>query len=123
MKIKKKKTNKIIKRFVILDTGAIIDLETWGLTSWGDNYCQYGIEVKGNKVYGTCWYSGNEWEEDINDEILLGTIVYQSDNPFYIKESSAAFLSTKEPEYAEYGVDLEKIFNLKKSKENEIKEK
>ena len=107
-----------IKRFVILDTGAIIDLETWGLHSWGDGYTQYGIKVKGNKVYGTCWHSGNEWEEDINDEILLGTIVYQSDNPFYIEESSAAFLSTKEPEYAEYGVDLEEIFNPNKSKDD-----
>lgn len=118
MKIKKIKQRNEIKRFVVLDTGAIIDLETWGLNSWGSD-AQYGIKVKGNKVYETFWSYGGEWEDDIREETLLGTIVYQSDNPFYIEESGAAFLATKEPEYAEYGVDLEKIFNSKKSKDDE----
>ncbi len=112
-----------IKRYVILDTGAIIDLETYGLPSWGDSYTQYGIKVKDNKVYEEYWSYGGEWEEDIMDETLLGTIVYQSDKPFYIEESSAAMLTTKKPVYVEYGVDLEKIFNLNKNREDENKEK
>ncbi len=120
MKIKKKK--KIYKRFVILDTGAIIDLETWGLNSWGSD-AQYDITIKGNKVYETFWgYLGEHYDE-INEENLLGTVVYSSDKPFYIEEACSASRHSKEPEYAEYGADLEKIFNLNKTKENEIKEK
>lgn len=103
-----------VKRYVILDTGAIIDLETYGLPSWGDGCRQYGIKVKDNKVYETYWSYGGEWEDDINEETLLGTIVYQSDKPFYIEESIAAMLTTKKPVYAEYGVELEKVFNLPK---------
>lgn len=101
-----------VKRYVILDTGAIIDLETYGLRSWGDDNEQYGISVKDNKVYEEYWSYGGEWEDDINEETLLGTIVYQSDKPFYIEESNAAGLTTKKPVYAEYGVDLEKVFGL-----------
>lgn len=111
-----------IKRFVILDTGAIIDLETWGLCSWGSN-TQIGIKVEGNKVYETFWGYMGEYKEDIDETTLLGTIVYSSDEPFYIEEACSATRHSKEPEYAEYGVDLEKIFNLNKNKENEIKEK
>lgn len=103
-----------VKRFVVLDNGAIIDLETYGLQSWGDYNSQYGIKVKDNKVYETCWSYGGEWEEDTNEEKLLGTIVYSSNKPFYIKEASSAFLTSKEPDYAEYGADLEKIFDLPK---------
>ena len=122
MKIKKKKSKKLIKRFVILDTGAIIDLETWGLNSWGSG-TQYGIKVEGNKVYQTFWRYMGEYKEDIDETTLLGTIVYSSDEPFYIEEACSALRHSKEPEYAEYGADLEKIFNLNKNKENEIKEK
>lgn len=111
-----------IKRFVILDTRAIIDLETWGLYSWGSD-AQYGITIKGNKVYETFWGYLGEYYDEINEENLLGTIVYSSDKPFYIEEACSALRHSKEPEYAEYGVDLEKIFNLNKNKENEIKEK
>ena len=117
MKIKKIKQRNQIKRFVILDTGAIIDLETWGLNSWGSD-AQYGIKVKGNKVYETFWSYGGEWEDDINEERLLGTIVYQSNNPFYIEESGVSSTIIKHDDYAEYGADLEEIFNLKKSKED-----
>ena len=105
-----------VKRFVVLDSGAIIDLETWGLQSWGDN-SQLGIKVKDNKVYETYWSYGGEYEDDVNEETLLGTIVCSSDKPFHVEESSAAFMSTKKPEYTEYGVDLEKIFNLSKFKD------
>ena len=117
MKIKKIKQKNQIKRFVVLDTGAIIDLETWGLHSWGSD-AQYGIKVKGNKVYETFWSYGGEWEDDIREETLLGTIVYQSDNHFYIEESGVSPTIIKHDDYAEYGVDLEEIFNLKKSKED-----
>lgn len=116
MKIKTKKENKIIKRFVILDTGAIIDLETWGLNSWGSD-AQYGIKIKDNKVYETFWGYMGEYKEDIDETTLLGTIVYSSDKPFYIEEAYSAIRHSKEPEYAEYGADLEKIFNLNKNKE------
>lgn len=116
------KTKKLIKRFVILDTGAIIDLETWGLNSWGSD-AQYGITIKGNKVYETFWgYLGEHYDE-INEENLLGTVVYSSDEPFYIEEACSATRYSKEPEYAEYGADLEKIFNSKKTKEDGNKEK
>lgn len=121
MKIKTKKENKIIRRFVILDTGAIIDLETWGLNSWGSD-AQYGIKIKNNKVYETFWSYGGEWEEDIRDETLLGTIVYQSDKPFHVLESGVSSTHLNS-DYEEYGVDLEKIFNLNKTKEDENKER
>lgn len=117
MKIKKIKQRNQIKRFVVLDTGAIIDLETWGLNSWGSG-TQYGIKVEGNKVYQTFWSYNGIWEEDIRDETLLGTIVYQSDKPFYVLESgiSSTIINL---DYAEYGADLEEIFNLNKTKEDE----
>lgn len=97
-----------IKRYVILDTGAIIDLETYGLQSWGDGYTQYDIKVKDNKVYEEYWIYGGEYEEDINEEALLGTIVYQSNKPFYIKESDATSIIIK-PDYTEYGIDIDKL--------------
>lgn len=93
------------KRFVVLNTGAIIDLETYGYLSWGQNM-QYGIDVKGNKVYETYWCWGGEWEEDDNETNLLGTIVYSSDKPLFIKEASSAICYSKKPEYVEYGVDI-----------------
>lgn len=99
------------KRYVILDTGAIIDLESWGLHMWG-HLQQEGIKVKNNKVYATYWSCGNEWEDDYYEEFLLGTIVYQSDKPFYIEEANSAILSTRKPEYSEYGVDIDKLFNM-----------
>lgn len=107
------------KRFVVLDTGAVIDLETYGLGSWGQN-CQYGIEVKGNKVYETYWSYGGEWEDDINESTLLGTIVYSSDKPLFINESSSAICCSKKPEYAEYGANLKELFfpNKKESSNN-----
>ena len=100
------KHTKHTKRFVILDTGAIIDLATFGMESWGSN-SQYGVEITDNKVYATYWRYGGNWEEDIDDKILLGTIVYQSDKPFYIVESDVS--STIKTDYAEYGADLEKM--------------
>lgn len=109
---------KNVKRYVVLDTGAIIDLGTYGLQSWGSSN-QYGIEIKGNKVYETYWGYGGEWEDDINEETLLGTIVYQSDKPFYICEAITGEAYSKKPEYSEYGVDLEKLFNLDKSKDKQ----
>lgn len=93
------------KRFVVLDTGAIIDLATYGMESWGSN-SQYGIKVKDGKVYETFWSYGGDWEEDIDDEVLLGTIVYQSSKPFRVLESVASSTFVK-PNYAEYGIDLE----------------
>lgn len=97
------------KRFVVLDTGAVIDLETYGLLSWGSNH-QYGIKVKGNKVYETYWSYGGECEEDINESTLLGTIVYSSDKPLFISEASSAICYTKQPEYMEYGANIRKLF-------------
>ena len=41
---------KEVKRFVVLDTGAIIDLGTYGIGSWG-SYDQCYAEVRGDKVY------------------------------------------------------------------------
>ena len=41
---------KEVKRFVVLDTGAIIDLATYGMGTWGSND-QRGAEVRGDKVY------------------------------------------------------------------------
>lgn len=102
------------KRFVVLDTGAVIDLETYGLLSWGSNH-QYGIKVKGNKVYEVYWSYGGEWEDGIKKETLLGTIVYSSDKPFYIKEASSAICYTKQPEYMEYGINLKEIFEKESS--------
>lgn len=106
-----------IKRFVVLDTGAIIDLETYGLQSWGSD-CQDGLIVKDNKVYETYWRYGGGWEDDIDEETLLGTIVYSSDKPFHIKEANSAILSTKKPDYSEYGVDVEKYFGMENKNGN-----
>ena len=100
-----------IKRFAVLDTGAIVDLETYGMGSWGST-CQYGVKVKGDKVYETYWSYGGEWEEDVEGEVLLGAIVYSSDKPFRVLESSASSTAAK-PECAEYGVDLDEAFRRK----------
>lgn len=109
-----------IKRYVILDTGAIIDLESWGLHWWGSTE-QEGIKVKNNKVYATYWSWGGEWEDDTNEETLLGTIVYSSDKPFHIEEANSAILTTKRPEYSEYGIDLDTLFNT--NQENIMEDK
>ena len=102
---------KEVKRFVVLDTGAIIDLATYGMGSWGSND-QYGVTVKGNKVYETYWSYGGDWEEDVSGDVLLGTVVYSSSKPFRILESSCSQTFAK-PEYAEYGADLGKAFGMK----------
>lgn len=107
------------KRFAVLDTGAIIDLETYGLLSWGDNY-QYSIDIKGNKVYENYWSYGGEWEEDTNEETLLGTIVYSSDKPLFISEASSAIGYTKKPEYVEYGANLKELFFSDKEDSNNV---
>ena len=100
-----------IKRFAVLDTGAIVDLETYGMGSWG-SHDQCGAKVRGDKVYETSWSYGGEWEEDVEGEVLLGAIVYSSDKPFRVLESSASSTAAK-PEYAEYGVDLDEAFGPK----------
>ena len=109
--MKKKSAKRLVKRFVVLDTGAIVDLATYGMRSWGSN-CQYSAKVEGDKVYETYWSYGGEWEEDVEGEVFLGTIVYSSDKPFRVLESSASSTAAK-PEYAEYGVDLDEAFGLK----------
>lgn len=102
---------KEVKRFVVLDTGDIIDLATYGMGSWGSND-QYGVNVKGNKVYETYWSYGGDWEEDVSCEVLLGTVAYSSSKPFRILESSCSQTVAK-PDYAEYGADLGKAFGMK----------
>ena len=102
---------KSVKRFVVLDTGAIVDLAAYGMGSWGST-CQYGVKVEGDKVYETYWSYGGEWEEDVEGEVLLGAIVYSSDKPFRVLESSASPTIAK-PDYAEYGVDLDQAFGRK----------
>ena len=102
---------KSAKRFVVLDTGAIVDLAAYGMGSWGST-CQYGLKVKGDKVYETYWGYGGELEEDVEGEVLLGAIVYSSDKPFRVLESSASSTAAK-LEYAEYGVDLDEAFGRK----------
>lgn len=99
-----KKSKAETKRFVVLDTGVIIDLATYGMGSWGSN-SQYGIKIKGSKVYKIFWEYGGEWQEDINDEVLLGKIVYQSNKPFYVLESDVSSTIIK-PDYKEYGAKL-----------------
>ena len=109
--MKKKSAKRLVKRFVVLDSGAIVDLATYGMGSWG-SACQYSAKVEGDKVYETYWSYGGEWEEDVEGEVLLGTIVYSSDKPFRVLESSASSTAAK-PEYAEYGVDLGEAFGRK----------
>ena len=109
--MKKKSAKRLVKRFAVLDTGAIVDLATYGMGSWG-SACQYSAKVKGDKVYETCWSYGGELEEDVEGEVFLGTVVYSSDKPFRVLESSASSTAAK-PEYAEYGVDLDEAFGLK----------
>lgn len=102
---------KDVKRFVVLDTGAIIDLATYGMGTWGsDNQCC--AEVRGDKVYETYWSYGGDFEEDVEGEVLLGTVVYSSSKPFRILESSCSPTVAK-PECAEYGADLGKAFGMK----------
>lgn len=96
---------KEVKRFVVLDTGSIIDLATYGMWSWG-SHDQCGAEVRGNKVYETYWSHGGDWEEDVSGEVLLGTVVYSSSKPFRILESLSSETLLK-PDYKEYGADLE----------------
>lgn len=100
-----------IKRFAVLDTGAVVDLETYGMGSWGST-CQYGAKVKGDKVYETYWSYGGDWEEDDVGEALLGKIVYSSDKPLRILESRSS-PAAAQPGYAEYGADLGEAFGAK----------
>ena len=109
--MKKKSAKRLVKRFVVLDTGAIVDLATYGMGSWG-SACQYSAKVKGDKVYETYWSYGGEWEEDVEGEVFLGTIVYSSDKPLRVLESGASSTVAK-PEYAEYGVDLDEALGRK----------
>ena len=109
--MKKKSAKRLVKRFAVLDTGAIVDLATYGMGSWGSS-CQYSAKVEGDKVYETYWSCGGEWEEDVEGEVFLGTVVYSSDKPFRVLESSASSTIIK-PEYAEYGVDLDEAFGRK----------
>ena len=104
-----------IKRFAVLDTGAVVDLETYGMGSWGSND-QYGLKVKGGKVYETHWSYGGEWEEDVEGEVLLGAIAYSSDKPFRVLKSSASSAAAK-PDYAEYGADLGEAFGSDRARE------
>ena len=73
--------------------------------SWGSND-QCGAEVSGDKVYETYWSYGGDFEEDVSGDVLLGTFVYSSSNPFRILESSCSPTAAK-PDYKEYGADLE----------------
>ena len=104
-----------IKRFVVLDTGAVVDLETYGMGSWGTSD-QLGAKVKGDKVYETYWSYGGEWEEDVEGEALLGTVVLSSDEPFRILESRSSPTAAKR-DYAEYGADLGKAFGSDRARE------
>ena len=104
-----------IKRFAVLDTGAVVDLETYGMGSWGSND-QYGLKVKGGKVYETHWSYGGEWEEDVEGEALLGTVVHSSDKPLRILESGSSPTAAK-PDYAEYGADLGEAFGSDRARE------
>ena len=105
---------KEVKRFVVLDTGAIIDLATYGMGTWGSND-QCDAEVRGNKVYETYWGYGGDFEEDVIGEAFLGTVVYSSSKPFYILESFSSETLLK-PDYKEYGADLEKAFGKNERK-------
>ena len=96
---------KEVKRFVVLDTGAIIDMATYGMGSWG-SHDQCGAEVREGKVYETHWIYREDFEEDVRLEVCLGKIVYSSSNPFYILESLSSQTLVK-PDYKEYGADLE----------------
>lgn len=109
--MKKKSAKRLVKRFVVLDSGAIVDLATYGMGSWGST-CQYGVKVEGDKVYETYWSCGGEWEEDVEGEVLLGAIVYSSDKPFRVLESGTSQTIAK-PDYAEYDVDLDEAFGRK----------
>lgn len=53
---------KEVKRFVVLDTGAIIDLATYGMGSCG-SHDQCGAEVRGGKLYETRWIYRGDFEE------------------------------------------------------------
>ena len=96
---------KKVKRFVVLDTGAIIDLATYGMGSWG-SHDQCGAEARGGKVYETHWIYRGDFEEAVNLEVFLGKIVYSSSKPFYILESFSSKTLLK-PDYKEYGADFE----------------
>lgn len=96
---------KKVKRFVVLDNGAIIDLATYGMGSWGSND-QCGAEIIGGNVYETHWIYRGDFEEDVNLEVFLGKIVCSSNKPFYILESLSSQTLLK-PDYKEYGADFE----------------
>ena len=100
-----------IKRFAVLDTGAIIDLATYGMGSWG-SHDQCGAEVRGGKVYEKRWIYRGDFEEAVDLEAFLGKIVYSSSKPFYILESFSSQTLVK-PGYKEYGADLGKAFGKK----------
>lgn len=99
---------KDIHRYIVLDTGLIIDTCTWGMGSWGDSYCQYGLEFEDDKVYETTWT--NDYDGEEMDTEFLGKIVYSTDIPLQICECISA--RSEQPEYREYGIDVDKYFGM-----------
>jgi len=91
------------ERFVVLDTGDIIDTCSWGCQGWGDSY-QTHLEIEGNKVYVTYWTAGDYDYNDEFDKLFLGNIVYSSNKPFLVKESVLS--RTPTITYDEYNLDL-----------------
>lgn len=64
-------------RYIVTDTGYLVDTGMYGYDTAGSNN-QDGIRVVDNKVYLTYWSAGNDWVEDTYDLTFLGNIVYQS---------------------------------------------
>lgn len=60
---------------------------------------------------------GGDWGEDDVGEALLGTVVYSSDEPFRILESSSSPTAAKR-DFAEYGADLGEAFGSDRARES-----
>lgn len=70
-------------RYIITDKGFIVDTQMFGFDTAGSSN-QHHIKIVGKKVYECYWSAGNEWVDDINEEIYIGNIVYETDTKLKI---------------------------------------
>lgn len=67
-----------MKRYLVLDTGLIVDSQMFGFDTAGSDD-QHNLIIRGQNVYEEFWSPGNEWIEDSVVTNFLGTIAYESD--------------------------------------------
>ena len=72
------------RKYILTNKDVYVD-SLYGISTWGDDYHQEGIEIKEDgSVFLSIWYNGG-YEDDTVEEIYLGKIVKVSSEPFECK--------------------------------------